>query len=70
VIGTRIIEVDGAFDQPEAKHPRVEIEVALRIARDRGDMMNAADAGHATPQMANLLPLRKSTASSAPAGAV
>ena len=44
--GLRIIEVYGALDEPKAEHPHVEIEVALRVTRDRGDVMNAEDAGY------------------------
>jgi hypothetical protein len=42
--GGRIIEVDGAFDQPQPEHSGVEVEVALGIAGDRGNVMNAQNA--------------------------
>ena len=41
VIGAGIVEVDRLLDQPEAKNARVEIEIAGRIACNRGDVMNA-----------------------------
>src|SRR5688572_16220393 len=47
VIGLRIVEVHRALHEPEPQHPRVEVEVALRIARDRGDVMDAQDGCHA-----------------------
>jgi hypothetical protein len=46
MIGLRIVEVDGALDQPEAQDAGVEIEVALRIAGDRGDVVDAQHPRH------------------------
>src|SRR6267143_694890 len=42
----RIVEIHGALDEPEAEQPHVEVEVALGVARDRGDVMDAEHAGH------------------------
>src|SRR6266851_964222 len=42
----RIVEIYGALDESEAEQPDVEVEVALRVARDRGDVVDAEDAGH------------------------
>src|SRR6266404_5109431 len=42
----RIVEIHGALDEPEAEQPDVEVEVALGVARDRGDVMDAEHAGH------------------------
>jgi hypothetical protein len=41
VIGSRIIEVYGALDEPQAEYAGVEIEISLRVAGDAGDVMNA-----------------------------
>jgi hypothetical protein len=41
VITTGIIVVDGQLDEAEAENPGVEIDVPLRIAGDRGDVMDA-----------------------------
>ena len=46
VIGLGVVEVHGALDQPEAEHAGVEVEIALGIPRDGGDMVKAEDAGH------------------------
>jgi flavin-binding protein dodecin len=43
VIGARIVEVDGALDEAQAEHTRVEVEVALRLAGDGGDAMQPVD---------------------------
>src|SRR2546423_5345130 len=40
VIGRRVVEVDGAFDEPEAENSGVEIEISLRVAGDTGDVMD------------------------------
>jgi hypothetical protein len=47
VVGSGIIEVHRSLDQTEPKHPDVKIEVPLRVTRDGGDMMDAADFSHA-----------------------
>jgi hypothetical protein len=41
VIRSRVVEVYGQLDQPEPERTGVEIEIALRLAGDRGDMMNS-----------------------------
>jgi hypothetical protein len=43
VVGAGIVEVDGALDQAEAEDLGVEVEVALRVRRDGGDMVEAED---------------------------
>src|SRR5204862_547380 len=51
----RVVLVDALLDEPQAEHGRVEVDVAGRVARDRGDVVNAfelhtgrlADAGRA-----------------------
>jgi len=39
MIGGRVVEIDGAFDQAQAERACVESEVAARITRDGGDVM-------------------------------
>ena len=46
MVSRRIVEVDGALDEPHAEHAGVEIEILLRIAGDRRDMMNAGRDKH------------------------
>src|SRR2546422_322051 len=46
MVGLRIVEIHGALHQPEAEQPHVEVEVLLRVTRDRGDVMDAEDARH------------------------
>jgi hypothetical protein len=46
VVGLGIVEVDGTLDEAQAEHPDVEVEVALRVAGDRGDVMDAEDFAH------------------------
>src|SRR5262249_34990146 len=41
VVGPGIVEVDGQLDEAKADDLRVEVERPLRIARDRGDVMDA-----------------------------
>jgi hypothetical protein len=36
-----IVEVHRALDEPKAEHAGVEVEILLRIARDRGDVVDA-----------------------------
>ena len=45
MIRSRIVEIDGALDEAQTKEPDIEIEVSLRIARDRGDVMESWDFG-------------------------
>jgi hypothetical protein len=40
VIGRGVVEVDRSLDEPQAKDSGVEVEIALRVAGDTGDMMN------------------------------
>ncbi len=46
VVGARIVEVHGPLHETQAQHARVEVQCALRIARDRGDVVDAADRAH------------------------
>src|SRR5690606_41843831 len=46
VVGLRVVEVHRALDEPQPEEPDVEIEVPLRVARDRGDVVDAEDLGH------------------------
>src|SRR5688572_13949936 len=46
VIGAGIVEVDGQLHEPEAEDLRVEIEIALRVAGDRRDVMKTEDLAH------------------------
>ena len=41
MVGAGIVVVDRLLDEPKAKNARVEIEIAGRITRNRGHMMNA-----------------------------
>jgi hypothetical protein len=41
MIGRRVIEVDGQLDQPKSQHTGIEVEVSLRVTRNRGDMVDA-----------------------------
>jgi hypothetical protein len=41
MVGTRIVEIDGAFDEAQAQRSRVEVEIVPCIARDCGDVMKA-----------------------------
>jgi hypothetical protein len=41
MIRARIVKVDRAFHEPQPKDLGIKIEIALRIGRDRSDMMNA-----------------------------
>src|SRR3954471_8116125 len=40
MIGTRIVEVDGAFDQAKPEELGIKIQIALRITGNRGDVMD------------------------------
>src|SRR5207245_4895481 len=44
VVAARVIEIDRPFDQAQAECLGVEIEICLRISRDRGDVMDAGAA--------------------------
>ena len=53
VVGVRRVEVHRLLDQPQAEHRGVEVDVPLRVAGDRGDVVQAVgrDRAHG-----NLLP--------------
>jgi hypothetical protein len=55
VIGSRIVEVYRALYQPEAQEASVEVEVSLRITRDGGDVMDAADSFRVHSQAPEIL---------------
>src|SRR5688572_23644020 len=46
VIGAGIVEVDGQLHESEAEDLRVEVEIALRVAGDRRDVMKTEDLAH------------------------
>ncbi len=46
VVGAGIVEVHRALDEAQPEHPGIEVEVPLRIAGDRGDVVNAVDRLH------------------------
>ena len=41
MVGLRIVIVDRQFDESQAENASVEIQILLRVARDRRDMMDA-----------------------------
>ena len=41
-----VVLVDALLHEAHAEQPGVEVEVLLRVAADRGDVMNAGDVGH------------------------
>jgi hypothetical protein len=41
VVDGRVVLIDRLGDQPEPEHARVEVEVADRVAGDRGDVVDA-----------------------------
>src|SRR5207248_8980892 len=43
MIRTRIIEVDGPFYETETEKSHIEVQVSLRIARDRSHMMKSVN---------------------------
>ena len=43
VVDGRVVLVDRLLDQAQAHHPRVEVDVALRVGRDRGDVVNSLE---------------------------
>src|SRR5688500_11392372 len=47
VVGAGIVEVDGSLHEAESENPGVEVQISLGVARDRGHMMDAANAAHA-----------------------
>ena len=40
MVCARIVKIDGALHQTQSEKLRIKIEIALRIACDRSDMMN------------------------------
>src|SRR5687768_3447073 len=40
MVGGGIVEVDGPLDQTHAEHAGVKVQILLRIARDRRDVVN------------------------------
>ena len=44
MVAARIVEIDGALYQAQTQRLGVEIEIRLRVSRDRGDMMDAGAA--------------------------
>jgi hypothetical protein len=43
MVGAGIVEVDCAFDEPQPEQADIKVQVGLRIARYRGDVMKFAD---------------------------
>src|SRR5438132_13852854 len=43
MISARVIEIDRALDQTQPKQSDVQIQVALRVAGDGGDVMKSGD---------------------------
>jgi hypothetical protein len=43
MVRSRIIKIHRAFDETQAKNPDIKIEIPLRIARDRSDVMKSRD---------------------------
>ena len=41
VVDGRVVLVDRFLDQPQAQHPGVEVDVALRVLGDRGDVVDS-----------------------------
>jgi hypothetical protein len=41
VVDGRVVLVDGLLDQAQAEPIDVEVDVRLRVARDRGDVVDA-----------------------------
>ena len=41
VVGAGIIEIHSALDEAQSEHASVKIQIALRITRNRGDVMKS-----------------------------
>jgi hypothetical protein len=41
VVDGRVVLVDGLLDEPQPEDPDVELDVRGRVARDRGDVVDA-----------------------------
>src|SRR5687768_14602828 len=52
VIGAGIVEVDGQLHEPEPEDLRIEVEIALRVAGNRRDVMQSEDHGLAPERVA------------------
>src|SRR5690606_3084715 len=74
----RIVEIDRALHEPQAEHRCVELDIARRVRRERGDVGNAAERlagpGHGRPpsvatNRCGLLRPRMNAASPAPKAA-
>ena len=52
VVDRRVVLVHRLLDEPEAEHARVEIDVARRVARDAGDVVDTVESHvlHPTPR--------------------
>ena len=44
MVATRVVKIDGALHQTQTQRLGVEIDIRLRVSRDRGDMMDAGAA--------------------------
>ena len=44
MVAARVVEIDGALYETQTQRLGVEIEIRLRVARDRGDVMDAGAA--------------------------
>ena len=40
MVGAGVVEIYGELDQPEPQNSGIEIDILLRIARDRRDVVN------------------------------
>src|SRR5207249_4062606 len=45
MVRSRIVKIDGAFDETQTERPDIEIEIPLRIAGDRGNVMQSRNFG-------------------------
>jgi hypothetical protein len=44
VVRCGVVEVDGAFDEPQSENSGVEVEIPLRVTRNSGNVMDASGA--------------------------
>ena len=44
MVAAWVVEIDGALDETQTQRLGIKIEIRLRIARDRGDVMDASAA--------------------------
>src|SRR5215207_45908 len=47
MVGLRVVEVDGALHEPQPEQASEEVDVALRVAGDRADVVDTEDVRHA-----------------------